>query len=372
MVEVNKIPHGYKMSEVGIIPEEWKVSTVKESYDICNNLRMPISQDKRNKMQGQYPYYGPTKIQDYINEYRIEGKYALIGEDGDHFLKYSTKPMTLLVDGKFNVNNHAHIVKGRIGTTEWFYLFFCHRDITQVLSRQGAGRYKLNKATLEKLNIALPSVSEQKFIYEIIKDTENLIVTIEKLICKKKLIKKGSMQELLTGKRRINGYNSKWKYEKLKNLAKMESGGTPNTNNKEYYNGNIPWAVIADITETGKYIYRTKKNISNLGLKYSTAKLFKKDIILFAMYASIGKCAISKIPTTCNQAILGIDTLNINSEFLYYYLSFKENEFIMLGQTGAQSNLNKEIEALQKKLDKYKKIKEGMMEELLTGKRRLI
>ena len=109
----NKIPAGYKQTEVGVIPDDWGVELIKQSYDICNTLRLPISSKVREGMQGKYPYYGPTKIQDYLNEYRVEGEYALIGEDGDHFLKYEYMPQTQLAKGKFNVNNHAHLILGK-------------------------------------------------------------------------------------------------------------------------------------------------------------------------------------------------------------------------------------------------------------------
>jgi len=117
------------------------------------------------------------------------------------------------------------------------------------------------------------------------------------------------------------------------------------------------------------------------------------------MYASIGKCAITKADVTCNQAILGISTRRIDTEFLYYYLVFNERKFLQMGQTGTQNNLNKEIvrnldipypkieeqsaiaqvlsdmdaeiEELEQKRDKYLKLKTGMMQQLLTGRIRL-
>ena len=106
------------------IPSGWRLSTVETECNICNNLREPLSEEERSLMQGPYPYYGPTKAVDYLDHFRVVGKYALIGEDGDHFLKYNEQDMTQLVSGQFNVNNHAHIVQGRENcTTEWFYTF---------------------------------------------------------------------------------------------------------------------------------------------------------------------------------------------------------------------------------------------------------
>ena len=138
------------------IPDGWEMTTVGQAFLICNQLRYPISEEERKKIKGIYPYYGPTKIQDFIDHYRLEGKYVLIGEDGDHFLKWKDLPMTLLVNGKFNVNNHAHVIQGTDNMTEWFYYYYNHRELTSYLTRQGAGRYKLTKVALKKLPILLP------------------------------------------------------------------------------------------------------------------------------------------------------------------------------------------------------------------------
>ena len=134
-----------------------QMSEVGASYEICNTLRKPLSQAVRSEMKGNYPYWGPTGVLDYINEYRIDGEYALIGEDGDHFLKYRDWDMTHLISGKFNVNNHAHVLKSANGNSiRWFYYYFKHRNIESSLTKQGGGRLKLTKATLQTLPILMP------------------------------------------------------------------------------------------------------------------------------------------------------------------------------------------------------------------------
>jgi len=200
------VREGYKQTEVGVIPEDWNVKPVGEAFEIRNNLRLPISKRVRDSMRGQYPYYGPTSVQDCINEYRVEGEHALIGEDGDHFLKWRDISMTLLVDGKFNVNNHAHIIKGVDNLTSWFYYFFAHKDLTPHLKRQGAGRYKLNKSTLIDIPCAIPPLEEQRSISQALSDVDALIAALDKTIDKKRAIKTATMQQLLTGKKRLPGF----------------------------------------------------------------------------------------------------------------------------------------------------------------------
>jgi len=191
-------------TEIGFIPEDWKLSTVGQECEICNNLRKPISALEREKISGDYPYYGPTGILDHINEFRVEGRFVLIGEDGDHFLKYRAQPMTILVNGKFNVNNHAHILKGtKECLTEWIYFFFEHRDITLYLTRQGAGRYKLNKESLMSLPIAIPSIPEQKIIIQKLASFNKFLDKESTQLSKLQKMKSGLMQDLLTGKVRV-------------------------------------------------------------------------------------------------------------------------------------------------------------------------
>ena len=109
------------------VPYGWQIDRVGNSCSICNHLRKPISATVRQTMQGHYPYYGPTRAMDFLDHYRLNGKYALIGEDGDHFLKYANRSMTQLVKGKFNVNNHAHVIQGtQKCSPEWFFFFFQH------------------------------------------------------------------------------------------------------------------------------------------------------------------------------------------------------------------------------------------------------
>jgi len=197
--------HEFKDSSLGRIPVKWHPTHLGESCQVCNNLRKPISAQVRETMMGDYPYYGPTGVLDYINEYRVEGKYILIGEDGDHFLKFATNEMTLLVDGRFNVNNHAHLIRGKGNVlTEWLHLFFLHRDITLYLTRQGAGRLKLNKAALLDLPMTAPKYpKEQRRILKVM-DTFRLGQTqsLEKLrkLCS---LKTALMQDILTGKVRV-------------------------------------------------------------------------------------------------------------------------------------------------------------------------
>lgn len=194
----------FKRTELGRIPADWMLTSVGACCVIRDDLRKPLNKDERARMQGPYPYYGPTRALDSISEYRLEGTYALIGEDGDHFLKFDRWSMTQLVSGKFNVNNHAHVVAGgEICSAGWFALFFRHRDLRPVLTRQGANRYKLRKSTLESLPIALPPLPEQVSICAIAQSMDKAetqgLADLEGL----KAVRDALASRLLTGKLRV-------------------------------------------------------------------------------------------------------------------------------------------------------------------------
>ena len=197
--------HQFKDSPLGRIPVEWEAKKLGNSCDVCNSLRKPIAALVRETMKGDYPYYGPTGTLDYIDEYRVDGRFVLIGEDGDHFLKFNTQEMTQLVEGKYNVNNHAHILRGKGSVlTEWVHLYFLHRDITLYLTRQGAGRFKLNKAALLELPLIVPKEpQEQVRILEVMitlrRNQGNSVENLNKLKSQKDAL----MQDLLTGRRSV-------------------------------------------------------------------------------------------------------------------------------------------------------------------------
>lgn len=160
-------------------PAHWERSTIGKSLRISNSLRKPISADIRAKMQGEFPYFGPTGRLDSINEYRLDGRYVLLGEDGDHFLKYKTWSMTQLIVGKANVNNHAHVIQGsETCSTEWFFHFYRHKDVREFLTKQGAGRLKLKKGDLVRMPILLPPRAERE---EILNHIQECVASTERI-----------------------------------------------------------------------------------------------------------------------------------------------------------------------------------------------
>jgi type I restriction enzyme S subunit len=197
--------------------EGWERSTVGAACTIKNNLRFPLNVDQRAAAKGPYPYFGPTGVLGYLDHYRIDEEFAVIGEDGDHFLKYRDRSMTLHFSGKANVNNHAHV----IGASErcspkWFYYWFMHRDLAPALSRQGVGRYKLTKKSLSELEIWLPPIEEQRAVTQLLDTWDAAIATSEQLLANSRMRKQALMHALLMGRARRQGFAVSSRYATTK------------------------------------------------------------------------------------------------------------------------------------------------------------
>lgn len=260
-----------------MLPNGWKTTTVGQSCSIRNTLRFPLSAADRAVIQGHYPYFGPTGQLDSIDHYRIDEPFALIGEDGDHFLKFRDRSMTLYFEGKANVNNHAHI----IGDSEeclakWFYYCFMHRDLTPVLSRQGVGRYKLTKAGLEKLELPLPPIREQAAIVGVLSTWDQAISTAERLLANSQRCTRDLMVSMLSGRRRFPGFTGKWRYVDFDAVFERvtRKNSTQNTNvltisaehglisQRDYFNKSVASANLSGYTLLYRYDFAYNKSYS--------------------------------------------------------------------------------------------------------------
>jgi len=376
------------------IPSDWEVKPVGVAFKICNNLRLPISEEERNKIKGIYPYYGPTKIQDYINEYRVDGKYALIGEDGDHFLKWKELPMTLLVEGKFNVNNHAHIILGEDNLTEWFFYYFNSKELTPHLTRQGAGRYKLTKDSLSKILCPLPPLPEQTAISQLLSTWDNAITNTQALIAQKELRKKWLMQNLLTGKMRLKGFEGEWEENNLEYFIKehkqkptiedayevLTSAKSGLMKQTDYYGDNritnredadynvIPPDYLTYRSRSDDGLFTFNKN--ELGMTglisgyYPVFTIVNGSIDYILTYINYFKQKLTKYSIGTSQLVLSMNALK---KAKFHLPNSEEQTAIAKVQQAA----DKEIKLLKTKCNKLKEQKKGLMQQLLTGKIRL-
>ncbi|MBT0008672.1 restriction endonuclease subunit S [Vibrio alginolyticus] len=417
-------------ARIDVIPSDWQLCKVAEALNIRNNLRKPISQEVRETIKGDYPYYGPTKVQGYISEYEQDGTYALIGEDGDHFLKYATMPQTQYISGKCTVNNHAHILESsEICDAQWFFNYFKHRDITNFLSRQGAGRFKLNKATLEKLPMLVPPLSEQRKIAKILSTWDKAIATTEKLIETSKQQKKALMQQLLTGKKRLVKSTSSRSVREgfaLSKIGYIPDDWEVELISKHYWYQEGPGVRKHQFTENGVKLFngtniqQSRIDLSNTSTYISSEEAYGSyshfladsgDLVIACSGISVErfdeKIAFinqTHLPLCMNTSTMRFKVKSETTACLTYMRYFMMSDlfknqirrqitgsaqlnfgpshmakcFIPLPPLEEQKKISsvlscadKEVDILEAKLSHFKQEKKALMQQLLTGKRRV-
>lgn len=407
----------FKQSEIGAIPEDWALTTLGTLLAFTNGLNA----DKAAYGKGM-PFINVMEpiTRSHIYGPEIPGRVQI---PSDAALTYLVKPGDIVFNrtsetdselglaavylGDERVVFGGFVIRGRPITDalDPKYSGYALRTKTirsQIISMgQGAIRANIGQQNLQRVLVAVPQKCEQRDIAQALSDVDALIAALDYLIAKKRDIKQATMQQLITGKTRLSGFSGKWETKRLGDLAEMGSGGTPLSSVATYYDGEIPWVSISDMTKGGKTIEATERNLTALGFSNSAAQMFPSGTILYAMYASIGECSIAGVPLCTSQAILGIQPKEkLRAEFLYYYLTSLKARVKTLGQQGTQANLNKgivqdfklglptvgeqaaiaavlsdmdaELIALEARRAKTRALKLGMMQELLTGKTRLI
>jgi len=184
---------------------EWDVKNLEEIIVCLDNLRVPLNDEQRSKIKGDYPYCGANGVLDYVNDYVIDDDIILIAEDGGYFDEYAYRPIAYRMYGKSWVNNHAHILKAKEHVDQNFiYYSLVHKNILSFLA--SGTRAKLNKSEMYKIEINISTdKNEQTAIATILSDMDTEIETMEQTRDKYTMIKQGMMQQLLTGRIRIHG-----------------------------------------------------------------------------------------------------------------------------------------------------------------------
>ena len=267
----------------------------------------------------------------------------------------------------------------------------------------GTTMINLNQGTLRNLLIPCPSsVVEQQAIATALSDADALIESLEQLLAKKRQIKQGAMQELLTGKRRLPGFVGEWANKPLGELAFIQRGASPRPIDSPVWfdeNSSVGWVRISDVTQAGMYLDETTQWLSQEGIRHS--RPVASGSLIMSICATVGRPVITRMDTCIHDGFVVFDQLSVDQKFLYYVLCFIEQDWSRHGQTGSQMNLNTglinstvvpvpltqeeqnaiatilsdmdaDITTLEVKLAKARAIKQGMMQELLTGRIRLI
>lgn len=384
MVENMKIPEGYRMTEVGVIPGEWEVGYIKDLSLISTGNKN--TQDKVEN--GQFPFFVRSFVVEKINSYSYDGEAVLTAGDG-----VGTGKVFHYINGKFDYHQRVYKISDFSEKLNgyFFYLFFSKNFFSRIMAMTAKSSVdSVRMETISNMKIPLPSLQEQQAIATALTDIDNLITSIEKLIDKKEKIKQGTMQELLTGKKRLPGFSERWEEKRLGDIAEITMGQSPSS---EYYNIKKKGLPLFQ----GNADIENRKTITRIYTSQVKKQCYKDDIIM-TVRAPVG--AVGKAITDgCIGR--GVCAIKYNNDYLYQYLIFIEDKWGQISKGSTFDSINSreiselkiympsdikeqqaiaqilsdmdlEIEALKRKLEKYKTIKQGMMQELLTGRIRLV
>jgi len=194
----------YKDKKYGNVPLGWQVKKIKELAYCLDSRRKPIKAGDRQEIVGEYRYYGAAGIIDYINDYIFDGRYILFGEDGENLISRKV-PQAFIVEGKFWVNNHAHILEAIEGVSDIDFLCYQLEFKNYENIIYGSAQPKINKSDLNKIKILTPNdVNEQVQIAKRIIEIDSLINAKIKKVESLQNLKKSLMQNLLTGKVKVD------------------------------------------------------------------------------------------------------------------------------------------------------------------------
>lgn len=440
-----EVKKGYKQTEVGVIPEDWDTFSVSHFLDlltdydangsfesVAKNVNVydkdgfawyVRSTDLENDSKLNEVKYVDEKSYNFLKKTSLKGNELLFLKRGDigkvYLFEMKTKYATLapnLYLLKLNQNSNSEYL---------FYFFKSHRGQLQLKSKNASSTLgALYKDDVKSIIVPLPpTIEEQRAIAGALSDVDELISRLETLITKKKAIKQGAMQELLTGKTRLKGFEGTGKTKQTELGHIPEDWEVVNLGKSSTLKARIGWQGLttAEYLSSGDYYLITGTDFVDGYIDWDNCVYVDKsrfdqdkniqintDDILVTKDGTIGKVAfISKIekPTTLNSGVFVIRPIKNRYYplFLYfilmsdYFLDFLarltagstishlyQKDFIhfdfpvpknLLEQKAiAQilSEMDQEIEQLEAKKAKYQTLKQGMMQELLTGKTRLV
>lgn len=397
----------FKQTEIGLIPEDWEIRKLGSIFKFIPNNT--ISRDNLvNQGTVMNVHYGDILIKygsildiknndiPFINDSIISNsKFNEFAKDGDILIADTAEDeMVCKATELYNIENRK-LVSGL--HTMWIrpiiefkpkylgYFFnstFYHNQILPLI--QGTKVCSVSKGAIKDTYVSIPLENEQNKIASALTSIDNLLLSLDKLIEKKRLIKQGAMQELLTGKKRLPGFTGEWVKRRLGEIANKITTGKLDAN-AMVNGGKYPFFTCArEVYRINTFAFDEEVllisgNGANVGyIHYYKGKFnaYQRTYILYDfsddiqyIKAYLDKFLCKRIETEksdSNTPFIKMDTLT------EMYINIPQQLEEQKAIATVLSSMDKEIESLESKKAKYEHIKQGMMQQLLTGKIRLI
>lgn len=417
-----------KQTEIGEIPADWEVVKLGDVAEIKSGGTPSTS--NKDFWDGEIAWCTPTDITALKGDKYLTQTNRNITKSGLQYSAAELLPVDSIVMTSRATIGECAIAKIPVATNQGFKNFICSDKadsefLYYLLGTQkkrfialcaGSTFLEININQVRNFQVALPeSKPEQTAIAAILSDTDRLLAALRALIGKKRAVKTAAMQQLLSGSLRLPGFaasgrqkNSElgeipedWEVVKLGEVANIQRGASPRPIDSPIWfdqNSSIGWLRISDVSNADKYLYETSQNLSELGV--ANSRLIEQDNLVMSICATVGKPIITKKDLCIHDGFVVFGSLHCDMEFMYYILQSIEPMWAKSGQTGSQMNLNtdlikstqvalpqskpeqtaialtlsdmdSEIAALEARAAKLAQIKQGLMQNLLTGKIRV-
>jgi len=413
-----EVKPGYRQTEVGVIPEVWEVKPLGELASVTAGGTP--SRTNAQYWNGDIPWVTTSEVdsctinhaEQFITNEGLNNSAAKLLPRGTLLMalygqgKTRGKVGILGIEAATNQACAAISLKRNISREFIFHLLASQYDAIRNLSNTG-NQENLNGSLVRSISILLPPESEQRAIATALSDVDALLGALDRLIAKKRDLKQAAMQQLLTGQTRFPGFHGEWEVQTLGDLIiQCFSGATPRRNRPEFYKGNIRWITSGElnynvITDTAEKI--TSEAVAKTNLTIVPKGTFLMAITGLEAAGTRGSCGIVGERSTTNQSCMAVfPTSELVTEYLFHYYVFRGDALALQYCQGTKqqsytaklvkklpidvppttdeqtaiaavlTEMDAELQALEQRLAKTRALKQGMMQELLTGRTRLV
>lgn len=416
------IKPGYKQTEVGVIPADWEVKSLGELGSIVRGGSPRPAGDSRYFGGSFIPWLTVASMTNIAeHQLKVTETVGFLTEEG-------SKRSRTLVRGTLIIANSgatlgvakilgmdccandgiAALVNQRTGDKGYVshYINTCTKHLREVVAT-GNGQPNLNTALIREISIPFPPLPEQHAIATALSDVDALLGALERLLAKKRDLKQAAMQQLLTGQTRLPGFHGDWAVKTFGDLINnCFSGATPRRDQPDFYKGDIRWITSGELNYN--VINDTVEKITSEAVARTNLKVIPKGTFLMAITGleaagTRGSCGIVGEPSTTNQSCMAVfPTSELMAEYLFHYYVFRGDALALQYCQGTKqqsytaklvrklpidippttaeqtaiakvlSDMDAELASLEQRLTKTRILKQGMMQELLTGRTRLL
>ena len=410
-----EVKPGYKQTEVGVIPKEWDVRTLPEVSWFQEGPGLRNWQFTSTGMK----VINVTNLEDGVLNLERTDRHISVSEFNQMYQHFAVDAADIVMASSGNSYSKTAVVRQqdlplvmntsviRFKPSKACDYGFLWALLNSPLFKSqidlmitGGAQPNFGPHHLKRLNVPVPPLPEQRAIAAALSDMDALLDALDRLIAKKRDLKQAAMQQLLTGQTRLPGFHGDWEVKRLGDvIEKLVGGGTPSRGNQAFWGKEIPWVTVKDFATF--HPRQTQESITRVGLNNSASHLISAGTLITSTRMALGKAVVYEVDVAINQDLKALFLKpSASIQFLYYWFEHNAQMIDDLGSgstvkgisiaelrgipfphlalpeqtaiAAVLTDMDAELAALEQRLAKTRALKQGMMQELLTGRTRLV